>query len=69
MNDQNLITIQHANETRSGHNFVGEPIDENMGTNLQAVYNNFYTKTAINFVNKKISIIWAQLWIIGHGAR
>ena len=34
VNDQNSVTIQHANETRSGHNFVA--IDENVGTNLQA---------------------------------
>ena len=24
VNDRNSVTIQHANETRSGHNFVGD---------------------------------------------
>ena len=41
VNDQNSATIQHANEMRSGHNFVA--IDENMGTNLQA----FYSSSAV----------------------
>ena len=49
-NAQNSVTIQRANETRSGL------IDENTGTNLQAFYEHFYidclsenTKTAITF--------------------
>ena len=35
---QKLRTIQHANETISGHNFDRWAIDEDTGTNLQALY-------------------------------
>ena len=54
VNDQNLVTIQHANETRSGHNFEG--LNEYMVRNLQAFYKHFYIgclktqKTAITFL-------------------
>ena len=37
VNDQNSGTIQHVNETRSGPTILWA-IDENMSTNLQAVY-------------------------------
>ena len=55
VNDQNSVTIQHANET------ILWAIDENMDTNLQAVTSIFtlvvWKHKNSNFVYKKIKIL------------
>ena len=65
VNDQNSVTIRHANETRSGHNYFVGDFDENTNLQickqLQAFLHRLSenTKTVLNYiiiVNKKIKI-------------
>ena len=55
--DQNSVTIQHANETRSSHNFVGNWWKH--GHKSASSYKHFYIgclktqKQQLHFVNKK----------------
>ena len=72
MNDQNLVTIQHANETRPGHNLVGNwwKHGHKSASILQAFLHQLSgnTKTAIAFCkNKKLINLIFFFFIIRAG--
>ena len=67
VNDQNSVTMQHANETRFGTaGTILWAIDENMGTNLQAFLHRLSENTTairfskLNYKKKKKKNLFGQ---------
>ena len=53
VNDQNSVTIQHTNETRSGHNFVGDRCKHGHKSASTSIFKSAVWKHNSNYILEK----------------